>query len=470
MEHNNFEDTICAVATPHGMGAQSTIKVSGTKAIEIVNSLFRATKKDTSLLTAAPYSAQYGWLYDPKDGSRIDDCIILVMRAPHSYTGEDQVEITYHGNPLISQLLLDLLIQAGARMAEPGEFTRRALSNGKLDLSQAEAVADVIASTNRAALRLSITQMRGLFRKKIEELREPLIRLASLIELELDFSEEDVEFVPRDKLLAQCQEIRKSVSSLAESYATSEVIKNGIPIAIVGATNAGKSTLLNGLLNEERAIVSNIHGTTRDTIEDTIYIKGQQFRLVDTAGLRETTDTIEQIGIERTLEKVANTELVLWVIDPTETAVEWQSVLDRIAPQTSKQQIVGIINKIDIAPKEQVEALKGWLVEQEINTTLPICAMKSEGIEQVKGLLHHHFSDLAVADDQLMAINLRQSTALREAAQHLLSVEEGIQAHLSGELIAQDLRAATTSLSTVIGEVTTDTLLSSIFANFCIGK
>lgn len=470
MEHNNFEDTICAVATPHGMGAQSTIKVSGIKAIEIVNSLFRPTKKDTSLLTAAPYSAQYGWLYDPKDGSRIDDCIILVMRAPHSYTGEDQVEITYHGNPLISQLLLDLLIQAGARMAEPGEFTRRALSNGKLDLSQAEAVADVIASTNRAALRLSITQMRGLFRKKIEELREPLIRLASLIELELDFSEEDVEFVPRDKLLTQCQEIRKSVSSLAESYATSEVIKNGIPIAIVGATNAGKSTLLNGLLNEERAIVSNIHGTTRDTIEDTLYIKGQQFRLVDTAGLRETTDTIEQIGIERTLEKVANTELVLWVIDPTETAVEWQSVLDRIAPQTSKQQIVGIINKIDIAPKEQVEALKGWLAEQEINTTLPICAMKTEGIEQVKGLLHHHFSDLVVADNQLMAINLRQATALKETAQHLLSVEEGIQAHLSGELIAQDLRAATTSLSTVIGEVTTDTLLSSIFANFCIGK
>ena len=470
MDHNNFEDTICAVATPHGMGAQSTIKVSGAKAVEIVNSLFRPTKKGTTLLTTAPYSAQYGWLHDPKDDSRIDDCIVLVMKAPHSYTGEDQVEITYHGNPLISQLLLDLLIQAGARMAEPGEFTRRALSNGKLDLSQAEAVADVIASTNRAALRLSITQMRGLFRKKIEELREPLIRLASLIELELDFSEEDVEFVPRDELLSQCQEVRKSVSSLAESYATSEVIKHGIPIAIVGATNAGKSTLLNGLLNEERAIVSNIHGTTRDTIEDTLYIKGQQFRLVDTAGLRETTDTIELIGIERTLEKVANTELVLWVIDPTETATEWQSVLDRIVPQTSKQQIVAIINKIDIAQKEQVETLKRWLAEREINTLLPICAMRSEGIEQVKELLHHHFSDLVVADDQLMAINLRQATALREAAQYLLSVEGGIQAHISGELIAQDLRAATTSLSTVIGEVTTDTLLSSIFANFCIGK
>ncbi|WP_297719832.1 tRNA uridine-5-carboxymethylaminomethyl(34) synthesis GTPase MnmE [uncultured Porphyromonas sp.] len=470
MEHNNLGDTICAVATPHGMGAQSTIKVSGTKSIEIVNSLFRPTKKGTTLLTAAPYSALYGWLHDPKDDSRIDDCIALVMKAPHSYTGEDQVEVTYHGNPLISQLLLDLLIQAGARMAEPGEFTRRALSNGKLDLSQAEAVADVIASTNRAALRLSMTQMRGLFRKKIEELREPLIRLASLIELELDFSEEDVEFVPRDELMSQCLEIRKSVSSLAESYATSEVIKNGIPIAIVGATNAGKSTLLNGLLNEERAIVSNIHGTTRDTIEDTLYIKGQQFRLVDTAGLRETTDTIELIGIERTLEKVANTELILWVIDPTETAEGWQNVLDKIVPQTSKQQIVAIINKIDIAPKEQVQTLKEWLAEREINTILPICAMETEGIEQVKELLHRHFSDLVVADDQLMAINLRQATALREAAQHLLSVEEGIQAHLSGELIAQDLRAATTSLSTVIGEVTTDALLSSIFANFCIGK
>lgn len=206
----------------------------------------------------------------------------------------------------------------------------------------------------------------------------------------------------------------KSVSSLAESYATSEVIKNGIPIAIVGATNAGKSTLLNGLLNEERAIVSNIHGTTRDTIEDTLYIKGQQFRIVDTAGLRETTDTIELIGIERTLEKVANTELVLWVIDPTETATEWQNVLDRLVPHTSKHQIVALINKIDIALKEQVEALNGWLVEQEINTILPICARESEGIERVKELLHHHFSDLVVADDQLMAINLRQATALRK--------------------------------------------------------
>lgn len=470
MNIHPFDDTICAVATPNGIGAQSTIKLSGSEAISVVARIFRAANKDISLEEAAPYSAIYGWLYDTNDGSRIDDCIVLVMRAPHSYTGEDQVEITYHGNPLISKLLLELLIQAGARLAEPGEFTRRAFANGKLDLSQAEAVADVIASTNRAALKLSLNQMRGLFRGRIDELREPLIRLASLVELELDFSEEDIELVPRAELIKQCREIRLKVTKLAESYATSEVIKNGIPIAIVGATNAGKSTLLNGLLNEDRAIVSDIHGTTRDTIEDTLYIQGQQFRLVDTAGIRKTSDQIEQIGIQRTLQKVASTELTLWVIDPTDATQSWQEVLATIAVHAPKEQIVALINKIDIASEEAISSLAEWLQSKGISKVLKITAKEIESIEAVKALLHEYFAHLTVADDQLMVINLRQTTTLREASQALLAVEEGISAGLSGELIAQDLRSASHSLGAVIGEVTTDDLLSSIFENFCIGK
>lgn len=469
-ETSKFADTICAIATPHGVGAQSTIKLSGKDAIEIVGRLFRPAKKGVTLFKATPYSAIYGWLHDPTDGSSIDDCIVLIMRAPHSYTGEDQVEITYHGNPFISKLVLDALISLGARLADPGEFTRRALANGKLDLSQTEAVADVIASTNRAALRLSITQMKGVFHKKISELRAQLIRIASLIEVELDFSEEDIEFVPRAELLKDCQRMKQEVKRLADSYSKSEVIKNGIPIAIVGATNAGKSTLLNGLLREEKAIVSDIHGTTRDTIEDTLYIEGQQFRLIDTAGLRETEDTIENIGIGRALQKAASAELALWLLDATDTAERWDETRAALNSEVEIGRIQPIINKIDIAQPAQVAKINTWLQEKGYSHPLEISAHSEEGIETVQQYLHNHFNDLEVADNQLMVINIRQATALNSAAEALSSVENGIQLGLSGDLLSQDLRAATAHLGSVIGEVTTDDLLTSIFANFCIGK
>lgn len=469
-EVTNFSDTICAIATPHGVGAQSTIKLSGTDALHIVGRLFRPAKKGTLLADTPPYSTLYGWLHDPKDGTLIDDCIVLIMRAPHSYTGEDQLEITYHGNPFISKIVLQALITLGARLAEPGEFTRRAFANGKLDLSQAEAVADVIASTNRAALRLSLTQMKGRFQQKINELRAQLIRIASLVELELDFSEEDLEFVHRDELLADCQIMIREVEGLADSYSKSEVIKNGIPIAIVGATNAGKSTLLNGLLQEEKAIVSDIHGTTRDTIEDTLYIEGQQFRLIDTAGLRQTTDAIENIGIGRALQKAASAELILWLLDATDTPDRWEETLTALHEEVETARIQPIINKMDLASPEQVTKAHSWLEEHGLSQPQSISARNESGIETVKQLLHNRFSDLVVADDQLMVINIRQATALRSAAEALHATTNGIQLGLSGDLLAQDLRAATTHLGTVIGEVTTHDLLTSIFENFCIGK
>lgn len=464
------DDTICAIATPNGVGAQSTIKISGHKAIAVAERVFHSVHQGTSLTDATPYSAHYGWLHDPTDASTIDDCIALVMKAPHSYTGEDQVELTYHGNPFISKLVLESLLASGARLAEPGEFTRRAFANGKLDLSQAEAVADVITSTNKAALRLSLTQMKGRFQQKIRELREELIRIASLVELELDFSEEDVEFIPREQLLADIQRMTSEVEQLADSYAASEVIKNGIPIAIVGATNAGKSTLLNGLLREEKAIVSDIHGTTRDTIEDTLYIEGQQFRLIDTAGLRETSDTIESIGIQRALQKVATAELVLWLIDPTDTHTRWEETLTSIETTCEANRIAPLINKQDIADTNQITALREFLASRGYNSPLLISAQQDKGIEAVKALLHTCFSSLTVADDQLMVINIRQATALRSAAEALHAVTTGIQLGITGDLFAQDLRQTTHHLGTVIGEVTTDDLLTSIFTHFCIGK
>lgn len=467
---HQFNDTICAVATPHGVGAQSTVKLSGREAISIASAIFRPANKSLTIDDVAPYTACYGWFYDPNDGSLIDDGIVLIMKAPHSYTGEDQVELTYHGNPYISQLLLDALIQKGARMAEPGEYTRRAFANGKMDLSQAEAVADVIAASNRSALRLSLTQMKGGFRSKINQLREQLIHLASLVELELDFSEEDIELVPRDQLLEDCRTINAEVSALAESYATGQVIKNGIPIAIAGATNAGKSTLLNGLLNDDKAIVSDIHGTTRDTIEDTLLISGQLFRIIDTAGIRSTDDKIESIGIEKALRKVASADLVMWVIDATDTEDRLLDIFELLTKHTDAKKILAVVNKVDLTSEAEIEKILKWLGEHEISMNIVITAKDDASIDSVKSFLHHHFSKLIIGDDQLMVTNMRQATALRQASKSLSAVAAGIQSGLSGDFIAQDLRVATTHLGTVVGEVTTDDLLSSIFANFCIGK
>lgn len=465
---SSIQDTICAIATPNGLGAQGTIKISGSESLSIVSQIFFPARKGVFINEIPPYSSAYGWIKEPKTGESIDDAMVLVMRAPHSYTGEDQVEITCHGSPFVLSLVIKLLLRHGARLAEPGEFTRRAFANGKMDLSQAESVADLIASTNKAALRLSITQMKGLFRHKIEDLREQLINFASLIELELDFSEEDIEFVSREELKSRCSNITKEILELAKSYETSQVIKNGIPIAIVGSTNAGKSTLLNGLLQEDKAIVSDIHGTTRDIIEDTLFIDGQQFRIIDTAGIRQTEDKIESIGIKRALERAGNAEHILWMIDPSEQLSELDILLQSLANYQEK--ITPIINKTDISSSDQIENISAWLTERLANKELRISAKSTDGIAQVRELLHNQFKHITVANDQVMVTNIRQAEALYKASEALQNVSEGISLGLSGDLLAQDLRAATSALGEVIGEVTTDDLLGNIFANFCIGK
>lgn len=460
-----MNDTICAIATPTGRSAVGVIKVSGPDALDVVGRIF-----GTPIADKQGYTSVYGWVRDPETGERIDDAIATVFRTPHSYTGEDVVELSLHGSPLILSVVMELLTRSGARIAEPGEYTRRAFAAGKMDLSQAEAVADVIASTNRAALRMSLTQMRGHFRDKMQTLRDELIEFASLLELELDFSEEDVNFVSRKELQLRCTHICQEVETLRDSYRVSQVIKDGIPIAIVGRTNAGKSTLLNHLLREERAIVSDIHGTTRDTIEDTIYIQGMQFRIIDTAGIRQTNDQIENIGIQRAYAKVEEASLTLWLIDPTDDTVDPGEVYHQLCKYTAADNIVPIINKSDIANPCQLQTSGILLQRLGYPSPLILSACTDEGSRSVQDLLLHRFSHLDVGENQLLVTNLRQAQALTDAANALHAVINGLSDGWYSDLIAQDLRTATHALSSVIGSVTTDDLLTSIFSNFCIGK
>ena len=461
-------ETIAAIATGMAETAQGVIKVSGAEAIEIVSKVFIPTFPQKELGLLKGYEATYGWVTDRETGEKIDDGVALVYRAPHSYTGEDVVELSLHGSPLVLSLVLRLLVANGARMAEPGEFTRRAFAAGKMDLSQAEAVADLVSSKSRAALRMALTQMRGGFRRKIEGLRDSLIDFASLIELELDFSEEDVEFVPRTELEKRCTAMMTEIGTLADSYRDSKVIKEGIPVAIVGETNAGKSTLLNALLGEDRAIVSDIHGTTRDTIEERINIGGLQYRLIDTAGIRDTTDTIEQIGIERSFSAIEKASLTFWIIDLVSAGEEkLTETWERLMRHTDRDRICPVLNKMDLAdPKMALSLLEG------IGTPNPlvISAKEEEGVEALRTFLSERFSGLNVPEGEVMVTNIRQEKALLEAYGYLEQVLAGIRDGLTGDLVAQDLRAATMSLSTVIGDVSTDDLLGNIFSHFCIGK
>lgn len=465
LHHLANNDTICAIATPSGSGAIALIRLSGSDSFKITDSVFKASKKGTKIKKAEAYTIHFGKIYDEK--VLVDEVLVSVFKTPHSYTGEDSVEISCHGSTFIQQKLIELLLKQGARLAEPGEFTLRAFFNGKFDLSQAEAVADLIASNSSASHQLALEQMRGGFSTKIKTLRQELVDLASLIELELDFAEEDVEFADRTQFLNLLTEISKEVNQLIESFALGNVIKHGIPVAIIGKPNVGKSTLLNRILQEEKAIVSDIPGTTRDSIEDTISIEGFAFRFIDTAGLRASTDTIENLGIERTYEKIRQSKIILYVCDitrstPDDLEATLEDFKEHIEDENKRFILIG--NKID----ELVEMPRFFNKYVDLETIF-ISAKRNENINLIMDSLVSSVKDLDLSDNTIVS-NARHLGALNKVAESILAVENGFHQGIPTDLIAIDVRTALHYLGEITGEITNNELLGNIFGKFCIGK
>ena len=447
-----MNETICALATATG-GAIGIIRISGPKSLEILSHVFT---KDIS--NAQPNTIHYGNI---KDGSEVvDEVLVSVFRAPHSYTGEESAEISCHGSRYILNKVLALLIANGCRQAGPGEFTQRAYLNGKMDLSQAEAVADLIASTNQATHQIAMSQLRGHFSSKLAQLREQLLKLTSLLELELDFSDhEDLEFADRSELLELAKTIDNHVNRLAYSFQTGQALKQGIPVAIVGKTNVGKSTLLNRLLKDDRAIVSDIHGTTRDTIEDTIDINGITFRFIDTAGIRQTQDEVEQIGITRTYAAIDKARIVLWLIDAEPSTEEINDVLQR----TENKKLIVIKNKADKADNNSYNSLKLPFIT--------ISAKFGTGIDELEQAIYEAADIPALTENDIIVTNARHYDALVRAHDSIQRVIDGLQMQLSGDLLSEDLRQALDTLAEITGgQITPNEVLGNIFKNFCIGK
>lgn len=462
-------DTICAISTPPGIGGIAVARVSGPESIMITQSLW----KGVDLSQVKSHTAHLGNILDC-DGSVLDQALVTVFKAPNSFTGDNVVEISVHGSKYIQRQLINALISSGARLADPGEFTRRAFISGKLDLAQAEAVADMIASSSKAAHRIAINQMRGGFSKRLSSLREQLLELASLLELELDFSEEDVEFASRKKLLKIAIDVNTEVNRLLHSFKSGSAIKDGIPVAIVGETNAGKSSLLNTILGDDKAIVSDIHGTTRDIIEDTIEVGDYLFRFMDTAGLRDTTDKIESIGIDRAYSAISYARIVILVIDLTQplNTQPLQYIHNNIESDDLTKLIIAL-NKSDLdgtvlTTNKIREALKDCKISSEV-PILPISAKNGTGID---ALLKELQKTVAANDetDNVMITNLRHCEALTKAADSSQRVISGLQDNLSGDLIAQDLRETIFHLGTITGNITSQDILTNIFSRFCIGK
>ena len=470
MEYINTN--ICALSTPQGQGAIAVIRLSGEDTPEIVGKIFTPKGKKAPL----PYMMRYGAI---KDGDRlIDECMVATFQGPHSYTGENSAEIYCHGSQYIVQEVLKLLLANGVKMAEPGEFSKRAFLNGKMDLAQAEAVADLIASETQAAHRIALEQMKGGFSSELKVMREDLLNLVSLMELELDFSEEEVEFADRNQLAELLGKVSKRITQLIESFSLGNVIKNGVPVAIVGATNTGKSTLLNTLVGEEKAIVSNIHGTTRDVIEDTMNLGGITFRFIDTAGIRETKETIEIIGIERTYQKLKSASVVILVLDASRPENFAGSLVNLVGKISSRQQLVVLLNKMDeISPVSldaQMEQIKDLSVEHTLApmAILPISAKKGLNIDELRTVLVESQSTLSssAAAGGTLVTNIRHYQALMDAQIALDRVEDGLTSGLATDLVAQDIREALYHLGSIVGEINTEEILGNIFGRFCIGK
>lgn len=470
------EDTIFAPATVPGTGAISVIRISGPDALTIADKVVSCRR--SSISSAKGYTMKFGTICDGS-GDIIDEVIASVFRAPHSYTGENSVELSCHASSYIVSAVMQLLSEAGARAAEPGEFTQRAYLNGKMDLAQAEAVADVISSQNSASHRIAFSQMKGGFSNELREMRSSLLELVSLMELELDFSEEEVEFADRSRLDSLLEGVIAHVSRLIDSFRLGNVIKNGVPVAIAGATNTGKSTLLNALLGEDRAIVSDIHGTTRDTIEETLNIDGILFRFIDTAGLRETSETVEKIGIERTFRKISEASIVLGMVDLTrdsETTSETiREIISKVDFHTQKLMI--LLNKTDISGLNNNVSIKNIIVSELKNkgitsdiTIIPISAKTGVGISELRADLASSQRNLLAESDTTLVTNQRHLQALSDARTSLLRVRSGLASGLPTDLAAQDIREAIYHIGSIVGEISTDEVLGNIFANFCIGK
>lgn len=465
-----FNTTIAAIATPPGVGAIAVIRINGPEALAICDKIFVAARKGKKLTEQKPYTIHYGSIV--AEDVIIDQVLISLFRSPHSYTGDDMVEISCHGSIFIQQRILEILIKNGASLAEPGGFTLRAFLNGKLDLSQAEAVADLIASTSESARRVAINQMRGGFSTKLKELREKLLHFISLVELELDFSEEDVEFADRRQLTRLIEDISGVTKRLMDSFQLGNVIKTGIPVAIVGKPNVGKSTLLNRLLNEERAIVSEIAGTTRDTIEDTISINGYNFRFVDTAGLRHTTDIIESMGIERTYAKISQSLIVVLMVDSRESEQQVIAAIDEIYTKLElHQKLLVILNKVDTSTHEHTELLNNLITSKYIKASVKALSAKHDLTVDSLAKQLVSIAQVAKTDgDEVIVTNARHYESLQRALESLQLVANGLKANIPGDLLSLDIRQVLHYLGEITGEITTEDILGSIFSKFCIGK
>jgi len=465
-------NTICAISTPAGVGGIAVIRVSGKNAFEICDNIF-VSQSGKKLSETEANKTVFGKIVVETHCNAslhvIDEVLVSVFRAPHSFTGENTVEISCHGSLYIQQEILQLLLENGATLAQAGEFTQRAFLNGKMDLSQAEAVADLIASTSASAHQMALNQMRGGFSDELTQLRTQLLNFVSLVELELDFNEEDVEFADREQLTTLAVNIKQIISKLADSFSVGNVLKNGITVAIVGETNVGKSTLLNVLLNEEKAIVSDIHGTTRDVIEDTVNINGLMFRFIDTAGIRDTTDTIENLGIKKTFKKMREASIILWLIDSTQLDGRAEWITQQVVKYAKNKKIVLVFNKIDKIGKEENEDLKSLFNDIDVEKIF-LSAKKKIAVEKLKKALVESSKIPEISNNDVIVTNVRHYEALKRALKAIERVVEGLNTGISGDFLSQDIRECMHYLGEITGEISTDEVLGNIFEKFCIGK